>query len=58
MIRETLMHLHWSVLPVFSMLVFFTVFIGVIFWVNRSGSKEIYQKLNAVVLEEGGSHER
>jgi hypothetical protein len=45
MIRETLAHLHWSVLPVVSMLLFAAVFVGVLFWVNRKESKIIYQQM-------------
>lgn len=51
MIRETLSHLHWSVLPVVSMLMFVSVFVGVLFWVNRKESKKIYQQMENIPNE-------
>ncbi len=51
MIRETLSHLHWSVLPVVSMLMFVSVFVGVLIWVNRKESKQIYQQMENIPNE-------
>ncbi len=52
MIREALTHLHWSVLPVVSMFMFLSVFIGVIFWAYRKESKEVYSQMSGLPLEE------
>ncbi len=51
MIRETLAHLHWSVLPVISMFLFLAVFIGVLLWVNRRESHQIYQEMEGLINE-------
>ena len=51
MIREALSHLHWSVLPVVSMLSFLAVFLGILFWSFRRGSAEIYQEAGLLPLE-------
>lgn len=62
MIRELLTNLHWSVLPVVGMMLFLSVFVGLLLWVNRKGSNSIYQELAALPLEpaketNGGFHE-
>ena len=54
MIRETLAHLHWSTLPVISMLMFASVFVGVVIWANRKESRSIYQEMENLPLEEKG----
>ncbi len=51
MIREALGHLHWSVLPVVSMLSFLAVFLGILFWSFRRGSGKIYQQAGLLPLE-------
>lgn len=56
MIREVLAHLHWSALPVISMLLFCAVFVGVLIWVHRSKSGEIYRQMENLPLEETGGH--
>ena len=45
MIRDALAHLHWSVLPVVSMFMFMSVFIGVLIWVYRKDSNHIYKEM-------------
>ena len=45
MIRDTLAQLHWSVLPVVSMLIFLSVFIGVLLWAYRKESTSIYEQM-------------
>ena len=54
MIRETLAHLHWTTLPVISMLMFATVFVGVVIWANRKESRRIYSEMENLPLEENG----
>ena len=51
MIREALSHLHWSVLPVVSMLSFLAVFLGILFWSFRNGSGRIYQQAGLLPLD-------
>ena len=45
MIREYLSRLHWSVLPVVSMFIFLTIFVGVMIWVYRKDSTRIYKTM-------------
>jgi cbb3-type cytochrome oxidase subunit 3 len=52
MIREALAHLHWSWLPVISMLLFSAVFVGVLLWSYRRGSAEIYKEMSQLPLNE------
>lgn len=57
MIRDFLGNLHWSMLPIVSMFLFFSVFVGAVFWVYRKDSTKIYQDLSALPLdEEQGEH--
>jgi len=56
MIREFLSHLHWTWLPVISMILFMAVFIGACLWVYRKGSQEIYRELGDLPLQEKGEH--
>ncbi len=41
MIREALTHLHWTTLPVVSMLMFLCIFLGAVAWVFRKESKTV-----------------
>ena len=54
MMREFLSHLHWTWLPVISMFLFMSVFVGAVIWVFRKESKEIYRDLGALPLQEKG----
>jgi hypothetical protein len=54
MIREFLANLHWSTLPVVSMFLFISVFVGAVFWVYRQESTEVYRDLGALPLEGEG----
>jgi cbb3-type cytochrome oxidase subunit 3 len=54
MIREALSHLHWTMLPVVSMLMFAMVFVGVLLWSNRKESRSIYKEMENLPLEENG----
>lgn len=51
MIRESLAHLHWTTLPVVSMLLFASIFVGVLIWVYRKESHRIYQEMGQLPLE-------
>jgi CHASE2 domain-containing sensor protein len=54
MIRQTLAHLHWTWLPVISMFLFLSVFLGACIWVYRRESAEIYRELGALPLQKEG----
>lgn len=54
MIRQTLEHLHWTWLPVISMFLFLSVFLGACIWVYRRESAEIYRELGALPLQKEG----
>jgi cbb3-type cytochrome oxidase subunit 3 len=51
MIREALSHLHWSVLPVVSMMMFLAVFVGVLFVAYRKESGRIYETMSRLPVE-------
>jgi|LakMenEpi03Aug12_release.lakeMendotaPanAssembly.Ray.scaffolds.fasta_scaffold3690609_1 hypothetical protein len=52
MIREFLSHVHWSALPIVSMLLFIAVFVGAVVWVFRKESSEVYAELGNLPLDE------
>lgn len=52
MIREALANLHWSYLPVVSMMMFFGVFLGVLIWVYRKESHRVYHEMGTLPLQE------
>jgi cbb3-type cytochrome oxidase subunit 3 len=54
MIREFIGHLHWSALPVISMVLFMGVFVGALLWVFRKESGEVYSELSLLPLVEKG----
>ena len=56
MIREAIGALHWSYLPVISMFMFLSIFLGSLIWVFRKGSKEVYSELSQLPLAEEGVH--
>jgi len=53
MIREALSHLHWTTLPVVSMMMFFIVFLGVLVWVYRKDSTKVYHEMENLPLDSG-----
>ncbi|MBS1958558.1 MAG: cbb3-type cytochrome c oxidase subunit 3 [Bdellovibrionales bacterium] len=61
MIRDVLSQLHWSTLPIVSMLLFASVFVGAVIWVYRKNSKAIYEEASLLPLDrptvKGGHHE-
>lgn len=52
MIRDVLANLHWTALPVLSMLLFAAVFVGVLFWVFRKESNSIYHAMGQLPLQD------
>lgn len=50
MIKEFLSHLHWSILPVVTMFMFLSVFLGAVAWVFRKGSSEEYRKISNILF--------
>lgn len=56
MIRDWLSHLHWSTLPIITMMMFICVFVGAVIWVYRKRSGEIYAQVSRMPLEES-NHE-
>lgn len=53
--QEFLKNFPFMDLVVAGQLIFFAIFVGAVFWVFRSGSKNFYQKLAALPLEEKGN---
>ncbi len=54
MIRDFLSTLHWSLLPVISMFLFISVFLGALIWVFRKESTQVYAELGALPLDQRG----
>ena len=48
---------NFPLLPTMALMIFFLLFVGVIWWVNRNENKEIYKKLEQLPLEEGSYYE-
>lgn len=46
-----------TILPTIGMILFLTIFIGMIFWIYRKDSKDIYKELSQMPLDEGKSNE-
>lgn len=57
MIREWLSHLHWSTLPIITMMMFISVFVGAVIWVYRKKSGEIYAQISRLPLEDNDTME-
>ena len=51
MIKDILLNLHWSVLPIVSMALFMTVFFGALIWVFRRESAAVYGELQSLPLD-------
>lgn len=54
MIREFLSNLHWTTLPILTMFLFLSVFLGAIAWVFRKGSTEIYDSISKILFTGDG----
>jgi hypothetical protein len=54
MMREFLSHVHWSAMPVISMLLFMAVFSGAVIWVYRKESTDVYRELGRLPLDQEG----
>lgn len=52
MIREFLSNLHWTALPIITMFLFFSVFLGSVVWVFRQGSREKYEAISKSLFSE------
>lgn len=58
MIREFLSHLHWTTLPIITMLMFMGVFFGALLWVYRRQSTAVYREASHLpLLDEAHGHE-
>ena len=52
MIREFLSHLHWTTLPIITMLMFMGVFFGAVLWVYRRQSTAVYHEASRLPLQD------
>ena len=52
MIKELVMQMHWSFLPVVSMGMFISVFLGALIWVFRRESNTVYTELQSLPLSD------
>lgn len=56
--KEGLSHFTDIHLTVIGLLIFFFFFVGVIWWTSRSQSKNLYQRIQNLPLENGESYEQ
>lgn len=56
MVREVLSNFPYGYMPTAVMLVFLLFFCSMVWWVFRKKSKQIYQKIERLPLEEGNSY--
>ena len=52
MMKEALSHFPLPIFTVVGLLIFFTFFVGVLFWVYRRGSTDVYNQVSQIPLEE------
>ena len=50
--KEVFANMDLSILPSIGLLCFLFVFIGVLFWIYRRGSKDLYKEISSTILEE------
>lgn len=55
--RQVLSQFPFTTLVLVGQLMFFTIFVGAIFWVFRKGSKEAYGYLSEIPFRKGGRDE-
>lgn len=53
MFKELMASMDLSILPTIALLIFSSVFTGVMFWTHRKGSKELYDKVASEALKDG-----
>ncbi|PIK15418.1 cbb3-type cytochrome c oxidase subunit 3 [Halobacteriovorax sp. JY17] len=58
MIKETLMNFDYSLAQTIVTILFVTLFVGMLIWINRKGSDRYYEKAQNLALEEGVKSER
>lgn len=58
MIKETLMNFDYSLAQTIVTILFVSLFIGMLIWINRKGSDSYYKKAQNLALEEGVKSER
>ncbi|WP_127715878.1 cbb3-type cytochrome c oxidase subunit 3 [Halobacteriovorax sp. HLS] len=58
MIKQVLMNFNHPWLPTLGVLIFITLFVSMLVWINRRGSDPYYAKAENLPLEEGVRSER
>ena len=58
MIKDTLMNFDYSLAQTSVTILFVTLFVGMLIWINRKGSDSYYEKARNLALEEGVKSER
>lgn len=56
--KEVLKHFEHIDLTIIAFFIFFTVFIAMIVWINRRGSKDLYKYSSSLPLADGERNER
>ncbi len=55
--QEALMQFTDTYLTSAGLIIFFSFFMGVLYWTSRKENKALYKKMETMPLIEGGSHE-
>ena len=55
--RQVFENFDLTILPSIGMILFLSVFLGMVIWVFRRNSKQIYNEMSQIPLEEERSHE-
>ncbi len=52
MIKEVLSHFHLPILTCIALLIFFTLFCGMLFWISRKPNRKLYKTMQQLPLSE------
>ncbi len=55
--RQVFENFDLTILPSIGMILFLSVFLGMVIWVFRKNSKQIYSEMSQIPLEEERNHE-
>ncbi len=52
MMKQALAFFPYKDLPMVGLFIFVTLFVGIVFWVNRKGSDQVYSRIENLPLDE------
>ncbi len=53
MFKEVMAAMNMDILPTIALLLFVTVFVGVVIWSFRKGSSKVYENVSSSALDDG-----